>query len=213
MAMASSQCLVNPPILSPTCGAGTVQELAGLKTYVTGPSDSKLAILFLSDGFGYEAPLFRKLADKVAASGFLVVAPDFFYGEPVDVRIPHFDGDAWVKAHDTDKGYEDAKPVIGALKSKGVSAIGAAGFCWGGKVAVKLASTNDIQAAVLLHPTWVTVDDIKEVKIPVAILGAEIDLYCPVEQVKQFAEILSIKSVCRLIPLLKHSLVSRMDGQ
>lgn len=50
--MASSQCLENPPTLSPTCGAGTVQELGGLNTYVTGPSDSKLAILLISDIFG-----------------------------------------------------------------------------------------------------------------------------------------------------------------
>lgn len=31
-----------------------------------------------------------------------------------------------------DKGFEDIKPLIAALKSKGVTAIGAAGFCWGG---------------------------------------------------------------------------------
>ena len=31
------------------------------------------------------------------------------------------------------KGFEDAKPVIAALKEKGVSAVGAAGYCWGGK--------------------------------------------------------------------------------
>lgn len=31
-----------------------------------------------------------------------------------------------------DQGFEDAKPVIEALKSKGVTKIGAAGFCWGG---------------------------------------------------------------------------------
>ena len=32
-----------------------------------------------------------------------------------------------------EKGFEDAKPVIAALKEKGVSAVGAAGYCWGGK--------------------------------------------------------------------------------
>ena len=32
-----------------------------------------------------------------------------------------------------DKGLEDAKLVVEALKSKGCSAIGAAGFCWGGE--------------------------------------------------------------------------------
>jgi len=29
------------------------------------------------------------------------------------------------------KGFESAKPIIEALKSKGVSSMGAAGFCWG----------------------------------------------------------------------------------
>ena len=32
-----------------------------------------------------------------------------------------------------EKGFEEAKPVIAALKEKGVSAVGAAGYCWGGK--------------------------------------------------------------------------------
>ncbi|KAJ0034027.1 hypothetical protein Pint_24933 [Pistacia integerrima] len=178
--MANSHCLENPLTLTPTCGAETVQVFGRLNTYVTGPSDSKLAILLISDVFGYEAPLFRKLADKVAAAGFLVVTPDFFYG------------------------YEDAKPVIAALRRKGVSAIGAAGFCWGdteisslasesGKMAVQLASSDDIQAAVLLHPGRMTDDEVNG-KIPVAILGAEIDHATPPEQVKHFGEILSSKS-------------------
>ncbi|KAF9663388.1 hypothetical protein SADUNF_Sadunf17G0044700 [Salix dunnii] len=46
--MSSSQCLENPPNLTPGYGGGTVQEFGGLETYVTGPSDSNLAILLLS---------------------------------------------------------------------------------------------------------------------------------------------------------------------
>ncbi|TXG71932.1 hypothetical protein EZV62_000511 [Acer yangbiense] len=208
MSSSHSQCFVNPPTLSPTCGAGTVQELGCLKTYVTGPSDSKLAVLLISDIFGYEAPKFRKLADKVAAAGFLVVAPDFFYGDPVDLSNPQFDRDEWRKVHTTDKGYEDAKPVIAALRSKGVSAIGAAGFCWGGRVAVKLAGSVDIQAAVLLHPSRVTEDDINEVKVPIAILGAEIDHIAPAEQLKDFGDKLSAKaefdSFVKIYPRVAH---------
>ena len=49
----------------------------------------------------------------------------------------NFDQEAQISLTNTfsfqDKGYEDAKAVIAALKSKGVSAIGAGGFCWGGK--------------------------------------------------------------------------------
>ncbi|KAL5796773.1 hypothetical protein ACOSQ2_001593 [Xanthoceras sorbifolium] len=192
--MAGSECCENPPALSSSSGAGSVVEMGGLKTYVTGPSHSNRAILLISDVFGYEAPTLRKLADKVGAAGFFVAVPDFFYGDPyapdnVEKPIP-----VWIQSHGTDKGIEDAKPVIDALKSKGISAIGAAGFCWGAKVVVELAKSNCIQAAVLLHPSLVTVDDIKEVKAPIAVLGAEIDKISPPELLKQFEEVLSARS-------------------
>ncbi|XP_078148661.1 endo-1,3;1,4-beta-D-glucanase-like [Carex rostrata] len=61
------------------------------------------------------------------------------------------------------------------------------------KVVVELAKSDDIKAAVLLHPSFVTVDDIKEVKVPISILGAEIDRTTPPELTKQFEEILSTK--------------------
>ncbi|XVE81517.1 hypothetical protein DITRI_Ditri15bG0070800 [Diplodiscus trichospermus] len=192
--MSSSQCFENPPSKSTACGAGSVQEVGGLSTYVTGSPDSKRALLLVSDAFGYEAPNLRKLADKVAAAGYFVAVPDFFYGDPADLSNPQFDREAWFKAHNTEKGFEDAKPVIAALKSKGMYAIGAVGFCWGGMVVVKLASSDDIQAVVVLHPGRITEDEIKKVKVPVAILGAEIDQYSPPEQLKQLGELLSTKS-------------------
>ncbi|KDP40091.1 hypothetical protein JCGZ_02089 [Jatropha curcas] len=193
--MSSSHCFENPPTLNPNYGAGTVQELGGLKTYVTGPPDSKLAILLVCDAFGYETPNLRKLADKVAAAaGFLVVVPDFLYGDPADVNNPQFDRHVWLKNHDTTEGCKDAKAVIAGLKSRGISSIGAAGFCWGGMVVVKLASCNDIQAAVILHPGLITADEINAVKVPTAILGAEKDKICPPEQLKQLGELLAVKS-------------------
>ncbi|KAA8548573.1 hypothetical protein F0562_000160 [Nyssa sinensis] len=214
--MTTSQCFDNPPTLCSTCGAGIVQEIGGLKTYLTGPQDSKLAILLISDVFGYEAPNLRKLADKVAAAGFLVVVPDFFNGDPVDLSNPRMDRESWRKAHGTDKGCDDAKAVIAALRSKGVSAIGAAGFCWGGVVVVKLARSDDIQAAVILHPGRITEDEINEVKTPVAILGAEIDSASPPEQLKHFGEILSAKSevdsFVKIFPGVSHGWTVRYSG-
>ncbi|XVF64984.1 hypothetical protein PTKIN_Ptkin09bG0210400 [Pterospermum kingtungense] len=193
--MLSSHCFENPPSKSTACGAGSVQEVAGLATYVTGPPDSNLAILLIADAFGYETPNLRKLADKVAAAGYFVLVPDFLYGDPADPSNPQFSREAWLTAHNTVKGLEDAKRVIAALKSKGhVSAIGTAGFCWGGMVAVNLAGSDDIQAAVVLHPGPIKEDEIKEVKVPIAILGAEIDRFSPPEQLKQYGEMLSAKS-------------------
>ncbi|XP_019164578.1 PREDICTED: endo-1,3;1,4-beta-D-glucanase-like [Ipomoea nil] len=204
--MSGPQCCENPPTLNPSAGVGSVVELGGLKSYVTGAANSNHAILLVSDIFGYESPNLRKIADKVAASGYYVVVPDFLYGDPyVPDSKPLGD---WIQGHGTDKGFEDAKSVIAALKSKGISSIGAAGYCWGAKVVVQLAQSGYIQAAVLLHPSFVNVDDIKEVKAPTAILGAEIDKMSPPELVKQFEEILSskpeVESFVKIFPGVAH---------
>ncbi|OMO55081.1 Dienelactone hydrolase [Corchorus capsularis] len=191
--MSGPQCCSNPPTLNPGSGVGHVEEVAGFKTYVSGSLDSKLAVLFVSDIFGYEAPNLRKLADKAAAAGFYAVVPDFLYGDPYAPENSERPIGVWIKDHGADKGFEDAKLVIEALKSKGVSAIGAVGFCWGAKVVAGLAKEAVIQSAVMCHPSFVTVDDIKAVKVPIAILGAEIDQMSPPELVKQFDEILSAK--------------------
>lgn len=194
--MASSQCCDNPPALSPASGQGhVVDDLGGLKAYVAGSPDSKFAVLLISDIYGFEAPNLRKIADNVAASGFFVAVPDFLYGDPYVPDNAERPLPVWIQSHKTDKGYEAAKSVIADLKRKGITAVGAAGYCWGAKVVVELSKTADyIQAGVMLHPSFVTVDDIREVKCPMAILGAECDHRSPPELVKQFEEILVAKS-------------------
>ncbi|KAM1729635.1 hypothetical protein ACFX12_019998 [Malus domestica] len=207
--MSGPQCCSNPPILKPESYGvdNCVEKLGGLNVYVAGSPNSKLAILLISNVFGYRVPNLRKLAENIAAAGFFVLVPDFFYGDPFvyDNNRPLA---VWLQDHGTDKGFEDAKSIINALKGKGVSAIGAAGFCWGAKVVTELAKSDFIQAAVLLHPSFVTLDDIQEVKVPIAIQGAEIDDYSPPELVKQFEQMLAAKpevdSFVKIFPKAEH---------
>ncbi|KAL6297302.1 hypothetical protein ACE6H2_005444 [Prunus campanulata] len=212
--MAGPQCCSNPPILNPSYGVDSAEKLGGLNVYAAGSPNSKLAIVLVSDVFGYRAPNLRKLAEKVAAAGFFVVVPNFFYDDPFvyDNNRPLA---VWLEDHGTDKGFEDAKSIINALKEKGYSAIGAAGFCWGGKVVTELAKSDFIQAAVLLHPSFVALDDIEGVKVPMAVLGAEIDEYSPLELLKQFEEILAAKSeidsYVKIFPKAEHSWTVRYN--
>ncbi|CAN6543035.1 unnamed protein product [Malus baccata var. baccata] len=214
--MSGPQCCSNPPILKPeSYGVDNCDEkLGGLNVYVAGSPNSKLAILLISDVFGYRVPNLRKLAENIAAAGFFVLVPDFFYGDPFvyDNKRPLA---VWLQDHGTDKGFEDAKSIINALKGKGVSAIGAAGFCWGAKVVTELAKSDFIQAAVLLHPSFVALDDIQEVKVPIAIQGAEIDDYSPPELVKQFEQILAAKpevdSFVKIFPKAEHGWTVRYN--
>lgn len=215
--MSGPQCCSNPPTLDPNSGAGHVEKFAGLDTYISGSPDSKLSILLISDVFGYDAPNLRKLADKVAAAGYYVVVPDFLYGEPFDTENTERPIYVWLKDHGTDKGFEDAKRVIQELRGKGFSTIGAAGFCWGAKVVVELSKFALIQAAVLLHPSFCTVDDIKDVKVPISILGAEIDQMSPPVLVKQFEEALNAKpevdAFVKIFPKVSHGWTVRYNAE
>ncbi|KAK3138842.1 hypothetical protein QOZ80_5AG0374100 [Eleusine coracana subsp. coracana] len=193
--MASSQCCENPPVLDPAGGEGkVVDSFGGIKAYIAGSEGAKAAVVLVSDVFGFESPNLRNIADKVASSRYFVVVPDFFHGDPYAPENAERPIPVWIKSHTPVKGFEEAKPIIAALKEKGMSQVGAAGYCWGAKVVVELAKAHEIQAAVLLHPSVVTVDDIKEVKCPISILGAEIDKISPPELVRQFEQVLSATS-------------------
>ncbi|CAN7127094.1 unnamed protein product [Brassica rapa subsp. narinosa] len=212
--MSGPQCCENPPALNPVSGSGHVEKLGGLDAYVSGSLDSKLCVILISDVFGKSfffaliSNSHMALADKVAASGFYVVVPDYFYGDPFDASNQERPISLWLKDHGADKGFEDTKPVIEAIKSKGITAIGASGMCWGAKVVVELSKQELVQAAVLLHPSLVTVDDIKGGKVPIAILGAEIDQLSPPALLKQFEEILASKpevnSYVKIHPKVAH---------
>ncbi|CAF2076484.1 hypothetical protein Bca4012_089868 [Brassica carinata] len=212
--MLGPQCCENPPVLNPLSGSGHVEKLGG-DVYVSGSPDSNKCVLLVSDIYGYKAPNLRALADKVAASGFYVVVPDYFYGDPYDPSHQDRPVPVWIKDHGHDKGFEDTNPVLEAIKNKGITAIGAAGMCWGGKVVAELSKEELIEAAVLLHPTYVTVDDIKDVKVPIAILGAENDFLTPPALVKQFEEILPSKpevgSYVKIFPNVSHGWTTRYD--
>ncbi|KAL5182453.1 Endo-1,3-1,4-beta-D-glucanase [Glycine soja] len=207
------QCCSNPPSLNPTGGGGLVDKVGGIDSYFTGSPHSKLAVLMLSDVFGYEAPNLRKLADKVGAAGYYVVVPDLLDGEPFNPQNSDRPFPAWIKDHGpVEKGAEPTKPIIEALKSKGVSAIAAVGFCWGAKVVIELAKSKLIQTAVLLHPSFISLDDIKGVDTPIAILGAEIDQVSPPELVKQFEQVLAAKSGLKLQRGVKKTNQQKMSG-
>ncbi|CAI9118621.1 OLC1v1020213C1 [Oldenlandia corymbosa var. corymbosa] len=161
--MAGPQCCSNPPDLSASSGGGREEHIGGLRSYVSGSADSKIAVLLVSDVFGYEAPKLRKLADKVAGFGFYAVVPDFLQGDYVEWGVTPIE--EWLKKHGPDQAFEHAKPIIDALKSKGITKVGAVGFCWGAKVVVELAKYAYINSAVLCHPSFVTKEDIEGIVV------------------------------------------------
>lgn len=214
LAQLTPQCLEHPPTRDPNSGTGHVEVIGGLNSYVSGSPHSKLAIVLITDIFGYEVPKLRKIADKVAAAGYYALAPDFFHGEPYDPNNTQRPKDVWLKDHTPEKGFVDAKTLLADLKSKGMSAIGFAGFCWGGAVASKLAKLDEIPAVVLLHPSYLKVDEIKEVNTSIEILGAERDKATSADIMKQYKEIFEarhIDSFLKIFPGVSHGWTLRYN--
>ncbi|BBN15635.1 carboxymethylenebutenolidase [Marchantia polymorpha subsp. ruderalis] len=199
---------------------GQSVKFAGLDAYVNpGPAGATAALVLVSDIMGFDPPLLRKLADRCAAEGFYVVVPDLFRGDPFQPQdmknraslIP-----AWVAKHPpTD--LTDVKAVINQLKEQGFQSIGVTGCCWGGKVAILLASEDPslINAAVLFHPSFVNHDDVHAFKVPVQFSIPETDQQVTAEKAEEFKTILSsrpeVASSFKIFPGMVHGWAIRYD--
>lgn len=177
-----------------------------LDVYVNWPTGATQGVVIATDVFGWKRPLVRKLADKIAAEGFVAVVPDFFKGDPIKpYPYPTMEEALkWIESHPFESAAEDTLASITALKKNGIQSVGIAGFCYGGKIGAMLAKDSVTDAIVILHPGRVTNDEIKSVKTPFAILAAEFDDNCTLEQVEEYKTILeSQKDVEFLVKVFK----------
>ncbi|MCO5571289.1 hypothetical protein L7F22_025027 [Adiantum nelumboides] len=194
--MAGPQCCTPGPGAEHCC-VGKEETCGPFLSYITSHHTPTAAVVLVNDIFGFDAPLLRKLADKMASAGYYVVVPDFFNKDPfvpANTGNPFATLGDWIKNHQALDSVEGAKQVIECLHKKSFSSSGAVGFCWGAKVVVQLAKGDCLKAAVLAHPSLVTVEDIQDVKTPIAILAAEHDTTTPPDLAQKFIDTLKSKS-------------------
>lgn len=217
------QCCISPP----SCdyqALGHDETWNSLPVYIAGPSLSPApssAVLIISDIYGWRVPQTRQLADKIAAAGHFVVVPDFMEGEPYASTDPNQEYGGlheYLERHSKRKAINHAKEVLEKIHTMGFHVIGAAGFCWGAKILVNLLKGDTaVGAGIMCHPSFLTTDDIKEVKVPLAILGAEIDIITPPKMVLEFESILKAspdvghQSYCNIYPDADHGWTTRYE--
>jgi len=177
-----------PPVVSDGYKEkGSFTTINGMKTYVTGPSDAKTALLVVYDIFGF-FPQTLQGADILAHGDKdnqrLVYMPDFFDGKPADISWYPPDneekgkklGEFFNTAAAPPKTLERIPKVLDEIQSKqsSISKWGIVGYCWGGKI-VNLSSQagTRFSAAASCHPAMVDKADAPGVSIPFAMLPSK----------------------------------------
>lgn len=157
---------------------GKHQTVFGLDTYVTGTENSDNRVLvILSDIYGHRYNNTLLVADQLAKlGGYKVYIPDILENDPVPAS--HGDLGPWLKKHPA----EVTRPIVdGFLKSLreriGSKAfVGVVGYCFGAKYSIQqIAADGYANAAAVAHPSFVTIEEVEQIKKPLLISAAETD--------------------------------------
>ncbi|MFM5924137.1 MAG: dienelactone hydrolase family protein [Novosphingobium sp.] len=126
-----------------------------IPAYVARPAaPPTAAIVVIPEIFGVN-PGIRQKADKWAAAGYLAVAPDIFWRFAPGVEL-NPDNEAelnqafgYFQQYDPGDGVYDIESAIRWIRAaEGVSKVGCAGYCLGGRLAYMAAARTDIDASV-----------------------------------------------------------------
>ena len=126
-----------------------------MQAYVSRPSSSPVGgILLFQEAFGVNAYL-RSVADRFAAEGYLVIAPELFHrtaGDGFDAPYGDFEPIRPHLAALTETGLEaDARAAFDWLKSEGLEEISSVGFCMGGRVSFIANSILPLKRAISFY--------------------------------------------------------------
>jgi len=125
--------------------------------YLAHPANEPAAaIVVIQEIFGVNA-FVREVCDRLAARGYLAIAPDLFWRIEAGIDLTdHTDAD-WKRAFelynafDVDAGAKDIAATIDWVRPKSTGKVGAIGFCLGGLLAFLTATRTDSDASVAYY--------------------------------------------------------------
>ncbi|KAK7418460.1 hypothetical protein QQX98_003952 [Neonectria punicea] len=164
-----------------------------IDAYIATPPADKAhqhaGIVYVPDIFGIWVNS-QLMADQFAANGYTCVIPDFFNGDQVaNPRPDGFDVMAWIAGGSTgDNPHTEAHidPVVlagvAALRERGITKVGAVGYCFGAKYVVRNFKDNIIDVGFLAHPSFVTEEEFAAITGPLSMAAAQTDSIFPLEK-------------------------------
>lgn len=133
----------------------TLESDSTFGAYIAKPDGKpKAAIIVIQEIFGVN-PGIRSKCEKLAADGYLAVAPDLFWRiEPgvefdPDVEAEFQTALEMMGKFNQDAGIRDIEATIHHIRrTLGVAKVGCVGYCLGGRLAYMTAARTDIDASV-----------------------------------------------------------------
>ncbi|MDB5458962.1 MAG: ysgA [Caulobacteraceae bacterium] len=157
--------------------------------YVARPASTPApAVIVIQEIYGVNAVV-REFADRLAAAGFLAVAPDLFWRiEPgIDLTDQTDEGNKRAfelfGEFDVDAGVKDVAAAIDQVRGlpECTGKVGAVGYCLGGKVAFLVATSTDSDASVSYYGVGLEglVGEAEKLANPLLLHIAEEDRFVP----------------------------------
>ena len=133
----------------------TLDDDGAFDAYVARPANApRAAIIVIQEIFGVN-PGIRQKCDKLAAEGYLAVAPDLFWRLQPGIQLDPDVESEFSEALDLmgkfnqDAGIRDIQATIDYLREQeGVSKVGCVGYCLGGRLAYMTAARTSVDASV-----------------------------------------------------------------
>ncbi|KAL4802651.1 hypothetical protein BDV18DRAFT_163616 [Aspergillus unguis] len=204
--MTCEACRTIPPVISegytPKGTSSTIGDLA-FKTYVTGPTDAKTAIVTIYDIFGNSSQTTQGADILAQRLNTLVLIPDFFDGDGLDPKCVPPDTDEKMKTlmgfvqtkAPFEKTAEGIPDLVQAYKGAfpAVEKWAAYGLCWGGKVlALSSGEGTPWNVTAQVHPGRMDSADAQTLTIPHAVLASKDE---PIEAIQAYDEIIKAKQL------------------
>ena len=140
--------------MSETVGISTLDGQGRFDAYCARPQGTpRAAIVVIQEIFGVN-PGIRRKCDRLAADGYLALAPDLFWRVEAGVELdPDVPGQfqralELMGRFDQDQGVADIEATIRHARGLGCGKVGAVGYCLGGRLAFMVAARTDADASV-----------------------------------------------------------------
>lgn len=156
-----------------------------MAAYVARPAgEVRAGLMVFQEAFGVNAHI-RDIVDRLAAEGYLAIAPELFHrtGEHLEIAYDNYPATAPHMSALTAEGLlADARAAFDWLQSQGVKSTGAIGFCMGGRTAFLANSALPLSASVSFYGGNIApslLDRIPNLHAPQLFFWGELDDHIP----------------------------------